>query len=211
MMGHSVGLPLTLSRRPVRVFRTVDAAEVFAYPRPQLARLVAAGLLHRLAAGLYAVVPQEYAGLDWRPGLEAAAGGIGAAVFGQEAVAIMGLSAARIHGAVPRALATGVVAVPRQRRSIELVDREARVVFVARDVTRLDTERMDTEAGRLLVTGVEQTALDLARRPELGDVPDQAIQAAVVLWRRGDQALLQRLAGEQRLRATAERLRGWAV
>ena len=115
---HAVGLPPRLMRRPLRILQTADAAEVFAHPRPQLARLVAAGVLHRLAGGLYAVVPQEFTGMPWRPGLEAAAGGIAAVLFGSDSAVVMGMSAARLHGVVPRALASGVVAVPRQHRPI---------------------------------------------------------------------------------------------
>ena len=122
---------------------------------------------------------------------------------------VMGISAARLHGAVPRALASGIVAVPRQHRPIQLMDRDACVVFVARDVARLDAEMVDTEVGRVLVAGVEQTALDLAHRPELGAAPDQAKEAAIMLWDRGDQQALDRLAGGQRLRAAARRLRAW--
>jgi predicted transcriptional regulator of viral defense system len=176
-----------------------------------LARLVAAGVLHRLAGGLYAVVPQEFTGLGWRPDLEAAAGGIAAALFGADDAVVMGLSAARMHGVVPRALASGMVAVPRQHRPIRLLDRDARVVFVVRDVARLDAEMTDTEVGRLLVTGVEQTALDLARRPDLGGAPEQAREAAIVLWERCDSGVLDDLAAQQRLRAAAQRLREWAA
>lgn len=207
---HAVGLPPRLLRRPVRILRTADAAEVFAHPRPQLARLVAAGVLHRLAAGFYAVVPQEFTGVPWMPGLEAAAGGIAGVLFGSDSAVVMGLSAARLHGVVPRALASGLVAVPRQHRPIRLLDRDARVVFVARDVARLDAEMVDTEVGRLLVTGVEQTALDLARRPDLGDAADQAREAAAVLWDRCDQDIVDRVAAEQRLRTAARRLKEWA-
>lgn len=208
---QAVGVPLLLLRRRLRTLRTVDAAAVFAHPRPQLARLVAGGVLHRLAGGLYVVVPQEFAGLSWRPGLEAAAGGIAAVLFGADDAVVMGLSAARLQGAVPRVLASGLVAVPRQHRPIRLLDRDARVVFVARDVARLDAEMVDTEVGRVLVTGVEQTLLDLARRPELGGVPDQAREAAAALWGRCDQGVLDGLAGEQRQRAAARRLREWVA
>jgi hypothetical protein len=90
------------------------------------------------------------------------------------------------------------------------LDRDARVVFVARDVARLDAEMVDTEVGRLLVTGVEQTALDLARRPDLGGAADQAREAAAVLWDRCDQDIVDRIAVEQRLRMAARRLREWA-
>ncbi len=208
---QAVGLPASLLRRPLRVLTTADAAEAFAHPRPQLARLVTAGVLHRLAAGMYVVVPQEFTALTWRPGLEATAGGIAAALFGPDDAVVMGLSAARMHGAVPRALATGLVAVPRQHRAIRLLDRDARVVFVTRDVSRLDAERVDTEVGRLLVTGIEQTALDLARRPELGGVPDQAREAALSLWGRCDHNVVDALAVRQRLRAAARRLREWVA
>ncbi|MDQ1305306.1 MAG: hypothetical protein QG671_1137 [Actinomycetota bacterium] len=206
---HAVGLAPKLLRRPVRVLNTADAAEVFAHPRPQLARLVAAGVLHRLAGGFYAVVPQEFTGVPWRPGLEAAAGGVAAVVFGSDNAVVMGLSAARLHGVVPRAVASGLVAVPRQHRPIRLLDRDARVVFVARDVARLDAEMVDTELGRLLVTGAEQTALDLARRPDLGSAADQVREAAQVLWSRCDPLTVDRIAGEQRLRSAARRLREW--
>jgi len=39
-----------------------------------------------------------------------------------------------------------------------------------RDVTRLDVERTETELGAGWVTGLEQTALDLAARPDLGGI-----------------------------------------
>jgi predicted transcriptional regulator of viral defense system len=201
------GAPHALLRRPTQVFTTADAAAVYAHPRPQLARLAGAGVVHRLAPGLYAVVPPRYAGLAWRPDLEAAAVGIGAALYGPDQAVLMGLSAARVHGVVPRGLATGIVAVPRQRRSIVLQDRDAVVLFVARGVQRLDAELVDTELGRLLVTGVEQTALDLVHRPELGGAPDQAREAATTLLQRCDDAVLGALAEQQRLRAALRRLR----
>jgi hypothetical protein len=207
----AVGIPPSLLHRPLRVFRTADAAEVYVAPRPQLARLVTAGLVHRLAGGWYVIVPPEFTGLPWRPGVEAAAGGIGAALFGTDTAVVMGLSAARVHGAVPRGLGVGIVAVPRQRRPLALTDRAATVVFVTRAVDRIDAEMTHTEVGHLLVTGIEQTALDLAHRPELGGLPDQAREAAVTLHARCQEKTLESLAEAQRLRAAADRLRRWAV
>ena len=210
VLQRTTGIPAVLLRRPVGVFRTADAAEVYAAPRPQLRRLVEAGLVHRLANGLYAPIPADSAGLPWKPGLEAAAGGIAAAVFGVDAVAVMGVSAARLHGAVPRAIAVAVVAVPRQRRPLRLADRDAEVIFVRRSLVRLDVELTGTEVGDLLLTGIEQTALDLAHRPALGGAPDQAREGAVALFDRADPGRLVRLAREQRLGASLTRLRGWA-
>jgi hypothetical protein len=168
-------------------------------------------VIHRLAGGVYAVVPPEFTGLTWRPDLEAAAGGIAAALFGLDNAVLMGLSAARLHAAVPRALAVAIVAVPRQHRPITLLDRDARLLFVARDVHRLDAELTHTELGLLLVTGIEQTALDLAHRPTLGDAEDQSREAAAVLFQRCDPAILESLAQAQRLVTAAHRLPAWAT
>jgi len=55
---------------------------------------------------------------------------------------LMGLSATRRYGAIPRALAVAVVAVPKMRPRLELVDRTAAVLFVRRDTGRLDAERL---------------------------------------------------------------------
>ncbi len=53
----------------------------------------------------------------------------------------MGLSAARLHGAVSRALAVAVVAIEKNRPNVALADRDAYVVFVRRRTARLDAER----------------------------------------------------------------------
>jgi predicted transcriptional regulator of viral defense system len=208
--AEATGVPAALARRPLAVLRSADAAAVYAHPRPEVARLARRGLLHRLAHGFYAVVPLGRVGESWRPPLEAAAAGIAAAAFGWDDVVLMGLSAARVHGVVPRALAVAVVAVPRQRQPLALADRDARVLFVRRDTRRLDAERVTTELGPALVTGPEQTVLDLAHRPELGGAAGEAREAAVVLLPRCDPDVLERLARGQRLGAALRRARGWA-
>jgi hypothetical protein len=121
-------------------------------------------------------------------------------------VALMGLSAARIHGAVPRALAVAVVAVPKQRPSLRLLRPDAEVIFVTRDVGRLDLERTRTGLGDGWVTSVEQTVLDLAARPALGGLADAADEAVRALLPRADRDLLADLARGQRLRASLDRL-----
>lgn len=200
-------LPPELAARDVRVLRPADASVAYAHPRAEVARLARRGALRKLATGYYAVVPQAKVGDGaWLPSLEAAAWGIAAADYGVDAVALMGLSAARVHGAVPRALAVAVVAVPKQRPALSFDDRAAEAVFVKRVSSQLDTERHRLELGDGYVTTVEQTVLDLAARPQLGGLPQEAEEAARALLLRADRELLGDLAVAQRRRATLRRL-----
>ena len=205
------GVPARLARTNTGVLRPRDAALVYAQPRPEFLRMTARGDLHRLATGYYALVPPGAREREWKPSLEAAAYGIAAADYGAELVVLMGLSAARMHGAIPRALSVAVVAVPKQRPMVALVDRDARVVFVRRDTSLLRAERMRTDLGHCLVTTVEQTVLDLARRPELGGVETEAGAATVALLTRCDPIELNRLAADQRGAAALRRARAWAA
>jgi hypothetical protein len=182
----------------MRLLRPVDAAEVYAHPRPEFARLVRSGVLHRLATGYYAVVPDDRVGMPWLPNLESSALGIAAANEGADTVALMGVSAARVHGAVPRALGVAVVAAARHRAAIRLADREADVVFVRRDVRRIDVQRRPLELGPGWVTTVEQTIVDLLGRPDLGDVADESDAAVRALLPRADRDILRDLAAAQR-------------
>ncbi|WP_253799022.1 type IV toxin-antitoxin system AbiEi family antitoxin [Nocardia amikacinitolerans] len=140
------------------------------------------------------------------PELEATAAGIGAAMFGPEHAILMGVSAARLHGAIPRALAIALLAAPKQRAPLALTDRDASVRFVRRDTARLDAELMGTELGQALVTTVEQTVLDLTRRPDLGETAVDVPAAVRALYPRCDAHRLTELATEQRMRATLQRV-----
>jgi predicted transcriptional regulator of viral defense system len=200
-----------LAQVPFGVVRPADARGVYAFPTREFRRLEAAGALHRVATGYYAVVPQAVRGRGWLPSLEGVAYGIAAADYGAADVVLMGISAARLHGTVPRGLGVAVVAVPKQRPPVVLRDRPAEVVFVKRDVGRLEAERVLGDLGPVLVTTIEQTVLDLARRPELGGVPDEAHAAVRDSWARVDVVELRRIAGEQRLPAAARRAEGWAT
>ena len=205
------GLPPELARRPVRTLRPGDAGEVYAHPRAQVQRLTEQGYLHRVSHGHYVVVPTEAVGTHWRPSLEAVAVGIATTDVGTGDVVLMGPSAARVLGAIPRALATGVVAVPTRHRPVRLSDRDAVISFVTRDTARLDAISTTTDLGRALVTSVEQTALDMARRPTLGGLTEAEARDAVRdLVHRADPAILERLAVEQNLRGALARARGWA-
>ncbi len=165
---HSTAVPVRLAAHPLRTFRTQQAESVYAHPGPEIARLHDRGLLHRLADGYYVVIPQDMVGRRWIPDLEAAAAGIATAIHNHDDVVVMGISAARMQGVIPRAVATAIVAVPRQHRPIALIDRPAVVRFVKRDTSSLDAELISTGLGPVLATTPEQTVLDwpIARASE---------------------------------------------
>jgi predicted transcriptional regulator of viral defense system len=196
-------VPPELLRRG-RLLRPADAEDTYRNPRAEFARLERAGALHRLAPGLYAAVPDDRIGRAWQPSLEAAALGIAGTGGHSADSALMGISAARVHDAIPRALNVAIVAVERHRRTLELTDRRAAVHFVRRDVARLDLQRHRTELGQGWITTVEQTVLDLAARPDLGGAPDAAREAITALIPRADMPLLQELATRLRRRSTLD-------
>jgi predicted transcriptional regulator of viral defense system len=210
VLNRSTPLPAPLARAPMKTIRPRDAEAIYAHPRAQLVRLSERGLLHRVADGYYVVVPQDMVGRSWTPGLEATAAGIASAIYGPDDVVVMGPSAARLHGAIPRALATATIAVPRQHREIALSDRPAVVRFIKRDTGRLDAERIDTPLGPTLVTTPEQTVLDLSHRPELGDVEVDIRSAVAELYARSDRQRLATLASEQRRMASLRRAEDWS-
>ncbi|WP_330184985.1 type IV toxin-antitoxin system AbiEi family antitoxin [Nocardia sp. NBC_01503] len=207
---RSTLLPSELWRAPLRTVRPQDLADVYAQPPSEVARLVDRGVLHRVAHGYYIIIPPDYIGRTWLPVLEAAAAGIASSIYGADQAIVMGISAARMLGAVPRALATAVVAVPSQHRPIALTDRAAQVRFVRRDTDALDAERVETPLGPTLVTTPEQTLLDLARRPELGNAEAEVRSAIRTLYQRSDSSRLTQLAADQRLGAALRRAKGWA-
>ena len=208
---RNASLPAALARLPLRTIRARDAASTYAYPGPELARLADRGLLQRVANGYYIVVPQDMVGREWVPSPEAAAAGIASAIYGATHAVLMGISAARVRGVIPRALATAVVAVPGQHRPIRLKDSQSVVHFVKRDTDRLDAERIETRLGPALVTTPEQTVLDLAHRPELGDASDEVPAAVATLYQRSDHQRLKALAAEQRRTASLRRAEKWAA
>lgn len=199
------GLPAALAAVSFGVLRPQDSGEIYAYPGPEFVRLEERGALHRLAHGYYAVVPPAAQTRPWLPSLEASAYGIAAATSGADEVVLMGVSAARVHGVIPRALALALVAVPRQRPIVRLSDRTATVQFVQRDTQRLDAERTPTDLGTALVTTVEQTILDLAHRPGVGGMEGEAWEAVRALWPRASVDVLTALADGQRLKAALNR------
>ncbi len=197
--------PQLLSGR-TRVLRPVDAVGVYAHPRPEFARLERSGALRRVAPGYYAVVPDDRVGLAWLPELEAVALGVGVAAAGVDGAALMGLSAARVHGGIPRAVGVAVVAMARHRPVLQLTDRDAVVLFVRRNLVGLDLQRHQTELGEGWVTSIEQTVVDLAARPDLGAMPQAVMAAVAALVPRADPQLLEELVAGHRRGPSVRRL-----
>ncbi|WP_407342120.1 type IV toxin-antitoxin system AbiEi family antitoxin [Pengzhenrongella phosphoraccumulans] len=193
------------ARAPLRTIRTAELAFAYAHPRQEARALERRGLLHRLAHGIYCTVPSESDPATWRPTLEAATAAVATALYGDRVPVLTGLTAARMHRALPRAIGVGYVAVPTRRRPLRLADRDSEIRFVARAVAELDAVAMTTELGLVLVTTPEQTVLDLARAdPREQDLDTQ--EAIDAMWPGCDPATLSGIAGRQRMRATYARV-----
>lgn len=147
-----------LQRVPLGAVRAADL-DGYANAHEVLADAAAAGRLHRVARGIYLPVPPRE-GTDWQPTVEASAAAVGVATMRTE-TPLIGMSAARMHGALPRAVARAWVAAPRTHRPIAMSS-GASVSFVVRR-SPLDVQRVPSELGPVLVTTVEQTILDLMR------------------------------------------------
>ncbi|SDG78809.1 Transcriptional regulator, AbiEi antitoxin, Type IV TA system [Lentzea fradiae] len=206
-MSDRVTIPTELARRQNKVLRPRDAADVYAHPRAEFGRLLDQAVLSRLRPGYYALAPLERLGDSrWRPDLAAAALGIAQADYGRDAVALMSVSAARRLGALPRAIGTAVVAVPRQRPVLDTA--VGQVVFVKRDVRRLDLESVETELTTGWMTTAEQTALDVAARPELGGIgPSDAESVLRALARKIQWTVVEELARDQHRPGALARLK----
>ena len=194
-------IPSVLVSRPDRVVRPRDLKELYVNPSSELARLEDQGAVQRFARGYYALVPAQSVGSSgWRPTIEALALGVAVTDYGVDQVALMGPSAARLHGALPRAVALGSVAIPKQRPP--LTTRWGRISFHTRDVARLDLEHVDTDLVAGYQTTVEQTILDLARWAHTWDISrDMISEAITALAGRADWSLTRDLAVKQGERA----------
>lgn len=191
------------------VLRPKDARGIYARPRRYFQRWEHEGVLLKIAHGYYAHIPEASRGGHWRPEIEALALGIGQADYGKSEVALMHISAARIHGAIPRALAVAVLAVPKQRPILETTC--GRIIFVKRNVSALKRIRVETELATGWVTSLEQTTLDLARRPNLVEGSFTDVQDAVrSLFARDNMQKLETIARDQRMVTALARVKDWA-
>lgn len=190
-------VPPQLLRDGNRVLRPRDAAALYVNPRAELAALAEVGALRKVATGYFIAPPDaEVLNPEWKPTVEGLALGIGRRDYGTRGVALMGMSAARRHGVVPRALGVGIVAMAKQRPRLRT--RFGDVVFVTRELDRLDLVRTRTDVTEGWTTGREQTILDLADRPTLGGVMAEAAgEAITALTGDADWDLVRELARSQ--------------
>src|SRR6218665_3833574 len=195
-----------IGQAPMRTVRAADLEGIYTHPVQQFAILLRRGVVHRLTHGTYCLVPHEQVGPGWRPPLEAATAAVATALYGDRVPVLMGLSAARVQRALPRAIGTGYVAVPTQRRPLRFADREGGIPLIIRDVVTLDAVLVQTDLGPTLATTPEPTVLDLARADPRGQEVD-ARDAIRALWPECDQQVLAEIAGRQRMRTTLERLK----
>lgn len=188
------------------MLRPQDAADLYTNPRAEFRRMERTGALQRIATGYYVAVPQEHIGdPTWRPPIEDVALGIAAADYG-DAAALMGLSAARYHGAVPRAHAKAWIATHVSRRPVD-GGSFGLFVFVTRDIDSLDLVRARAELATGWVTGIEQTVLDLLRQPSWADGRGAAEDAVARLLPQCHNDRLDELAAAQRGRSALTRIR----
>ncbi|TWH73629.1 type IV toxin-antitoxin system AbiEi family antitoxin domain-containing protein [Modestobacter roseus] len=196
-----------MTRAPLRTVRPRDLAAVYTQPNVQLTRLTRQGRVRKVAAGLYYALPDDR-DPAWLPTLEAAAAGAATALYGDRVPVLMHVTAARLHGALPRAITQAVVAVPAQHRALQVLDRPTGVItFVTRDVEALDAVLVRTDLGPALVTTPEQTVLDLTKRPALAGMPGEVRDAVRTLLPRCAPDRLDEIAREQRMGTTLARLR----
>lgn len=176
-MARSV--PTELLRRPHRVVRPRDLRQQYVNPSGELDRLAEWGGVLKLAHGYYAIPPPSGLGQEgWKPEVEAAAVGVGVADYGVDQVALSVISAARIHGYVPRALAAAVVCVPVRRRPLKTS--AGTVAFWHRPIANCETQIWRSELGLGRVTTIEQTILDVSRDPTRGGVSVETARTALI-------------------------------
>ncbi|GEA89796.1 hypothetical protein CCE01nite_37450 [Cellulomonas cellasea] len=177
----------------------VDAAALkpyYANPRKALADAASDGRLHRVARGIY--MPRPRTATDrWKPTIETAAAAVGAVTMGQP-TPLMGMSAARMHQALPRALGRAWVASPRTHRAVELTGGGAVSFVMRRRFDALDIEKIDSELGPLTVTTVDQTILDLMRGLGAAGLENEIDNVVLALAERTDVGRLHRVVKEDK-------------
>lgn len=176
-MAADLDLLRVIEGAPLRTVRFADVEGLRPNAWRTLSSLVERGAVVRLAHGIYTAPPGGRDGRAWVPGLEAASLAVASARHGARAVALMGVSAARHWGAIPRAIASATVAVfEGARRPVEVVG--GTVYFIERDINRLDVIVDALELGTALVTTPAQTLYDLLMRPGRAGQRDAALEGA---------------------------------
>lgn len=205
-LKHEVAVPSAALIHPTLMLTGRSAAAVYAQPAAQLRRLANAGAIIKIAHGYYAAIPVDKSKGDWLPSLETLTAGLATAIYGQGNGALWGLSAARVHGALPRAIATGFALGPSQHRPLALTVRPGEAHFRMRDPERLEVEYLATELGPGLVTSIEQTILDLSGQ-EFDADSEPRVEAVRNLMAMANADRLAELAARVRGRAALARAR----
>lgn len=128
-------------------------------------RFEANGTILRVARGAYVLVPERHRrqNVTWRPTIERVALGLAAAAFGPEQVALVGPSAARVHGVLQRAISIATVSYPSTRpRDVSTVCGTVRMY--RRTINQMDIVQLDNDLVQGQVTGIEMTMLDLTSK-----------------------------------------------
>ena len=189
---------LAQSDRYILRIRDFDAQ----YAKQDFFRMEANGAILRVAHGAYVLVPERERRPDpgWRPPLERVAHGIAAAEFGLDQVALLGPSAARAHGAIPRPLGIATVSYPSTRpRDIETLVGTVRTY--RRSINKMDVVRLNNDLVNGFVTSVEMTMLDLASKaPKWPIAPTDRDEAIRLLAARADWDLTREVAEQFRKR-----------
>ena len=124
-----------------------------------------------------------------------------ASVFGEDVPILAGIGAARWWGLIPREMGICPILVPRQRRNVMLTG-GIQVCFSISRYLLQDTELVTCQLGQFRVQTREQTLLDLVSRPEWGQAPSEAINAATALLGRVNTQKVAKLARKQKLQST---------
>src|SRR5690606_31702176 len=140
-----------IARMPLRTTRWQDVDDLEVNAARKLKRLEERGAVTRIANGVYTVPPNGADARRWKAPLEAAALALATVRFGERQAVLMCPSAARHWGAIPRAIGAAQVAVSgATSRPMRLLDGTP-VIFVVRDLTRLDTVVERTALGDALI------------------------------------------------------------
>ena len=173
-----------------------------------MARMEANGAILRVARGAYVLVPeaQRRPNPAWRPNIERVALGLAAATYGRNQVALIGPSAARAHGAIPRAAGVATVSYPSTRpRDIETIVGTVRTY--RRTIDKMDVVRVSNDVVNGLVTSREMTMLDLvSSAPKWPLLDSTRLEALRLLSTRVDWDLVDELASSYRKKSAQRRL-----
>lgn len=194
------GLPTAIAQAPLRTVRPAQLSAIYANPSKELLRLYRQQLVYRLGCGAYIGIPDAQVGIAWQPSTVEAAMAYAASVFGEDVPILAGIGAARWWGLIPREMGICPILVPRQHRNVMLTG-GIQVCFSISRYHLQDTELVTCQLGQFRVQTREQTLLDLVSRPEWGQAPSEAINAAKALLGRANTQKVAKLARDQKLQS----------